>query len=472
MPSYRSQLVNKYKALGPDFATLHPDAQNALLDYDAGRIAQGQPPLTATQSLGAIQTVRTGQPATPAPDRSPLDFFQNAVSDIGDIARSAPRLPAALVHEVMQLPEAGQRIADAEQAGANPIQAIAQAPGVRLIPGAYTLANLAGGLSWIKTELSHPVMSPLDVLPGAAKLAEGIAVGAKAADVAAEAGRPARALQAVLTKTLDDNGELTRNALGQAINDVQTRTRLGQTLDAFDGQMSRDAMRSKSVVDGTIQGVNSGVIAPAYEGDQIAADVQSQLARSYPTTVSGPAIQRLEMDNWTGATPEELAYKSDYTALNARLGQEGVTIGDYGQVYNPRNPDQAELLPIQQARRVQAAQRDADHYTRMADRRAEIMSGSQRSLDDMLSDAQTVAASETLPARLKQTELQSIAYEVDSIGRDATPLQRRNIVASSFNPAPTWLTTFADVGSARQPGCGPRAVRRPVAATSGCGRQR
>jgi hypothetical protein len=473
LPSYRSQMVKKYQELSADYATLPANAQQALIEYDAGRVARGQPPLTREQSLGAIQTIRTGVPATPTPSRSPLDFFSNAVQDIGDIVKAIPRLPAQLVSEIQQIPDAAQSIVDNERAGMSHVQAITRAPGIRLIPGAYTAGNVLGGVSGIKEAITHPVMTALDVLPAAELAAKGTAVGAEAARIAEATGRPAHALQHVLTKTLDENGAIVRNPLGNLINKVQTETRAGQFADQLGGKMNRDAFRSLAMSTARVRAIGSGLEPAISDIEQIAREA-NVIGNKYNFDVDAAAdtLRRMEADDWAGATPEQLGFHAEYKMNMAASGDYGVAKGEFGRIYNPRMPDSPELVPIAQARVVNRAKTIAEHTTRMAERVSRIKLGSVRTLDEIATDSRSILNSPTLSGSMKRVEMRSIIHELDAMGHDTTGLAKtlnmpkkrgdgmslftdelRNLAASGAAPAtrytsPQLIAIFQKYGAA------------------------
>lgn len=237
-------LTNKYTEMSADFQAVPSHIANAIIDLDSRRVANGQAPLTRAQTLAAIQTATTDTQATPEPSRNPLDVIGNFRADASDILKSIPRLPLALYHEVQDLPKFSERVAEAQAHGANPIAALAQAPGVRMIPGAYTVGNLASGAKGIREAISHPLMTGLDLLPAAHEVAGATEVGRLAEAQMEALGRRPRPISANLTnKAVTDaaTGErvLARNQLGLAKDFIQTETKAGQTLDAFFGRQNR-----------------------------------------------------------------------------------------------------------------------------------------------------------------------------------------------------------------------------------------
>jgi hypothetical protein len=241
LPSATKRLTKKYTNLAEQAASagISQQAYNAVLQYDAQRVGQGAQPLSNDQTALAMAAADRQTSITQPPQKSILNVPGNAISDIAEIAQSIPKLPIALFNEVKELPNFTKRISEAQQQGANPITAIAQAPGVRLIPGSYVVGQAARGPEGLAELARHPVMTALDVLPAAGKIAEGTKVGQAAAKLSEEAGTAARPIKAVLSRTLDDSGNLVPNKvgeLGQAIAD----TSLGQVYKQMFSKSSRD----------------------------------------------------------------------------------------------------------------------------------------------------------------------------------------------------------------------------------------
>lgn len=430
LPSYRSQFTNKYNDpnISQQMSALHPDAQQALLNYDADRVARGQPPLTHQQTLGAIQTISTGKPATPPAERNPLNLLGNAISDIGNVVKGVPRLPSAIIHEVQDIPHIGQRISEAQAAGANPLSALLQAPGIRMIPGAYTVGNLLNGVHGIKEAVTHPVISALDVLPGAGKIAEQTAVGGRAAEIAAETMTHPRALTALATKTLDADGNLVPNRLGGALESFRDNTRVGQFAERINGVRARDVSRAVSDLTNRLRGIGQGLVEPGDPAQQAARDTVL-LAEKYKFTpeLAADTVSRMQADNWTDATPEQLAYHDEYKAIVGQDGQQGLgsyalSLGELGRIYNPLTGD-GELVTRQQADRVAKTRTTAELANRMADRRYRVLNPSDRDLPTIEQDIRSTLANQDLKSTPKKLELRAIFHELDAQGHDTTYLR-------------------------------------------------
>lgn len=154
-------------------AQFSPTTVNAYLNFVRTRASRGLSPLTPQQSVSILRSAESGRAATKSTERSssPLDFLGNVASDIGEIVSSIPKLPEALINEARDLPNFSKRV---QQAGGG-IEGLLAAPGIRLIPGAYTARNLIKGD--FNEIVSHPVMTALDVLPYASKFEVGRRIG-------------------------------------------------------------------------------------------------------------------------------------------------------------------------------------------------------------------------------------------------------------------------------------------------------
>ena len=150
-----------------------------------------------------------------------------------------------------ELPRIDQRVAEARDAGLNPLAAALQAPGIRLLPGTYVAGQLAQGTKGVGELADNPLLTALDVLPVASKVAGATKVGSTALREGAELGAKANPLRALASRKLLPAGELSLegsrlglNKLGEATA-AGARTRFGQWMtDAF----SQQARGAASVV--------------------------------------------------------------------------------------------------------------------------------------------------------------------------------------------------------------------------------
>lgn len=327
-------LQTKYRNLGPVLQQLPPDIANALINYDAGRVARGGLPLNDAETTSVVQTALTGAPATPAPRRSILNLPGNAIHDIGDIVRSIPRLPSALVHEVTQIPHIGDSIAQASAAGANPIAALAQAPGIRLIPGAYTVGQIASGAHGLRELVTHPVLTALDLIPAANEAAKLTAVGRIAGEEAAAVGRTAQPLRSFLTRRVGEDGALEARAVPALLGDARDNTRLGQAFDARFGGRVRSTMRAVDEAQQHLGAVNEGSVTAANETEATARAASSIMERHPLVTADeGPGLwRRARLGDYDGMTAPQLAFLNDFRDVQGRLQAAKVGDGLVGEV--------------------------------------------------------------------------------------------------------------------------------------------
>ena len=164
LPQRMASLNNKY-APGSTFGSvldqLPPDLAHGLVRFDYNRALNGQSPLSEEQTNQVIQSYLTGKPVNPEPKGN---ILTNSLRDIRDIGLSIPKLPQSLYHEAQDV--LAGKLGQAPE-GTSGIAGVLQSPGIRLIPGAYTAANLLSG-NFGEIE-RHPVFTLLDVLPAAEK---------------------------------------------------------------------------------------------------------------------------------------------------------------------------------------------------------------------------------------------------------------------------------------------------------------
>lgn len=293
-PNYQRNLTtlqNKYRDLAPLIGQLSPMVRDALIALDSRRVSVGSAPLTREQTVLAAQTAETGQQATPEPDRNPWNLPGNIVRDVGDIVRAIPRLPQAIINEVRDLPNMGTDIAEARAEGVNPISAMLQAPGIRMLPGAFVASELLEGD--VAEVASRPVLSFLDVLPLASGAAatRPVAQAAHAERIAqaARLGRtrvPPRPISAVLTNRLDPaTGALSRNRLGTLIDIVRQETPVGQAVDSAFGGTARAVSRMAGRREERIHALKLNIATPANVVEEFAPrlnDIFDRWSDEYP----------------------------------------------------------------------------------------------------------------------------------------------------------------------------------------------
>jgi hypothetical protein len=163
-PRAVSSLQNKY-APGGLFDQLTQSGQyashalEAMRAYDEDRAQRGQAPLTESQTLNALKAATDREQVTPEAKRGMLNLPKNLVGDMGDILRSIPQLPGALLHEV----QSAVTSASPWPRPRTPSPVSPTPPSIRMLPRCIHRWDIAGGTPG---ELArHPLFTLLDVLP-------------------------------------------------------------------------------------------------------------------------------------------------------------------------------------------------------------------------------------------------------------------------------------------------------------------
>lgn len=421
LPSYRSAFIQKYQ--DPEVSQLlqglTPDQRQGLLTYDSGRVANGSPPLTREQTLGAINTIRTGQPATPVADRSILNVPGNAVQDLGNILKSLPRLPVSLLHEA-------EAIATPSKYGHN----ILQAPGIRLLPGAYTLGNILNGGKGVKEALTHPLITALDLLPGAEAAAKLTPAGSLAEEAAKTSGLPARALHAALTQTVDEAGELTPNRLGRATAAFRNDTRPGQFLSQIGGKDARNMSRAMAERDAQIKGLSNGQFLPDELPESVRAVGQvakdnADLARKYNLTPeeSIKVFEARESGDTSGLDDRLLAFNAEHQGLVQKMADYHVQTGAQGTLTNPDGT--LEYVDARTANRISQLTRKHAFMSSMSNIRDQLLDPDPtraRAPVDIAKDFDALTTDVTRPKAVLAPALRALTMELRYQGFDTSAL--------------------------------------------------
>jgi hypothetical protein len=376
LPENLSSIQGKYAELAPLINELPERIRNSLLDFDSKRVARGSKPLTRDETLTIIETVMAQTPATPPPERSLWNVPGNVLSDLGSIVKSIPQIPMALVNEFTSLGQMGE--------GSNAISQLANAPGVRMLPGSFIVGNLAEGD--VANLAKHPLFTALDALPFASQVAKGTRVGQVATETAEAAGKTPRPLAAALTQTLDENGNLIDRTPRMMVKRLRDETGLGVKLDNVFGSRSRNTMRefemARMKVIAEAQGLepNADVVAEATRRavalNEKFGFSETQIADLYRKFGEGVPASQL--------TAQELAYRSEYRDILRTFGEENVRRGDMAMIGD-------ELYPMAQAEEIITVEREASHTRAMAALRREWQGAGKRftptDLGEFLDDA-------------------------------------------------------------------------------------
>ncbi len=215
----------------PAFNQLPPEVLNPIRQLDYNRVIRGSRPIPANRIPGIARAIQTGE-AQAAKDTKG-NIFERFVDDVGSLVRSVPQLPNMLINEVRELPQAPQKINEAIASG--DLSKIAEAPGVRLLPGAFIAAEG-------RDALEHPLFAALDVAPytkmGLARAAE-TAVGKTALEKVAQtadrfgvgpisrwAARTTAQGNRILAQSLDEYGKKINDLHAEYGIDEESRIRL------------------------------------------------------------------------------------------------------------------------------------------------------------------------------------------------------------------------------------------------------
>lgn len=276
---------------------------NTLLDLDRQRVARGQLPMTKQQTAKAAQALLTGELSTGKPKRNPLALHSNAISDLASIVKAIPRIPSAIVSEVLEAPKGFAEVSAA--LGRGDIAAALEAPGVRMLPGAYVAANLARG---DVAELArHPLFTALDVLPAAKQLApaaKGALAGTKVAKAAEVVGDAAKGTKAVQLWQ-EAFGRDSREFVAREINPINMSLETMLNPDTYMPYMKW----GDSLDDGTPMGARAAADRNAFitEMQQYGRDSASWI-RDVDEATRVSATRKATLGDFESMSPEELAF--------------------------------------------------------------------------------------------------------------------------------------------------------------------
>jgi hypothetical protein len=351
LPDARKAFVRKYQRLTPALGNLKPATKAQLVQLDLERVNRGQAPLNDRETIAAILAAERGEAITPGKEPQSLmdrviDLPGAARENASTLLKVIPSIPRALVEEVRDLPNMGERITDARQDGANPIAAVLDAPGVRLLPGAYVAARLSEGGDGVNELLENPLFAALDVVPYAGKAAKATKVAKTATAERAMAGAGSRAAE-LYRATLAQQEALgvprdvaQREAIrvaqraegaGPALRAVLTR-RMADAPDAVSGSLLEPTVLGRAT--GRLGETNTGrlfreawspqareVSGIKYEADSVLTDVYAGARAPEPGTLED--VARRARDARVERTAGEYAVPAERRVALAREAQEG-----------------------------------------------------------------------------------------------------------------------------------------------------
>lgn len=456
-PEATTALQNKYREFGPVLAQLPVPIVRSLAQFDLQRVQRGQNPLSERETSNVLQTALTGQAATPEPQSSPWEALRNTlnpfagrdnpiVRDIATIGSSVPRLPLALAREVQSLRDLPEVLGQATSQASNPIEALgnlAMSPGLRFIPGAYVVGNLAGGTEYNAEGkpvaegspgelVRHPLFTALDVLPyaeGAAKLTPAArAAEAERSAIVASGAAPydipkLRPMRTALTQQVNALGELEPNRFGRSartIGEGVGRTRIGQLgQEAFGRQYGRIPSAMKAARDVEVaerMNPESHFTGPGYSDDPYtqAARESVNIAQRYgispERTMELTKIITREPDRIASLTGPERLFVNQVRDLNARYAQFGKDAGLLGEADIAGSP---EVFDISTANKITRSQRFVEHTSDVA-RYRDPMHG--LAADEIFSDLTSPLLDPILSKKRRLTAVESRAYALHRMG--------------------------------------------------------
>lgn len=412
LPDTQAAFTRKYQRLAPLLSNVPSKTRATLIQMDWERTQKGQAPLSDKQTLAAIIQAAQSEQLTKKESGDGgivdtiVDIPGNAVKDIGLILKSIPQLPGALVNEVTSLDDFGKVMAENQRAGMNPLAALLNAPGVRMIPGAYVAGNVARGTEGLKDLAEHPTITALDLLPYAGKLAagtkvaqvaaieKGATVAKSAADVAAAAGkdpaamlatleqlseqagrramRGARPLRPVLTKKLLPEGmvdpitqsRLTPNALGR-VTEKAAKSSLGQMLNEAFGPMARDTGAAAMIANEQLQRVYNtempveGLAATARQADDLYLNAAERFGVTDADRVELARLAEIGDEGWVQRLPaQQKAFIDEAQAIRRQIESEAIARG-LGEIVDGEfyDPAQAKNLVRRRNRYTRAVEK-------------------------------------------------------------------------------------------------------------------
>lgn len=426
-----ARIQAKYAAFSPILRQLPPELTDSLVTLDSERVARGTPPLTDQQTAKALKSALDQEPFTPPAERGfgPRSLPGNVLNDLGTLVRSIPRIPQAIVEEIRDIPNLGDSMAKARAEGDNQLAAFFQAPGVRMLPGAYVAGEVARGTEGLKELGRHPLFTVLDVLPVANKLAEGTRVGqlAKAAELASGREAGGAPLRALLTKTVDDAGELAPNRLSRGAATVRDSTAVGRALDEAFGKRARVVAAERDMLTSKIQSVLGGTQAPVDRVEAAARDsvVLAEKYADFDATKMADLTRRLELGDYDGLGPQELAFVHDVRDLNQRYAAELVERGDALEI-------DGELYDVQAGKRLKRYADQRDRLRELSFAREQVLKPTLEPVEYLRAARRWVDAD--LPRGEKWLRVRMALEALDTAGYDVASLRKLENKARRTGP--------------------------------------
>ncbi len=424
LPTASTSLQKKWGEFAPLLGDLDPAIPQSIYAMDRDRVLAGKMPMSRPETARALLSAQRGETVTKSPGRNPLNVPGNALRDVRNIAASIFRLPGALIHEAESLPDAPRQLGEVLANANNPgevVTGITQLPGVRMIPGAYTVGNVARGKEGIAELIEHPVFTGLDLLPGASKLAGATKVAKLAEAEGIAVNRP---LKAVLTQKIAEDGALVRNSMGEII-DAMGRTPSGSVLKSMIGRDARAASVIKNfgdekLVQASIPGVElPSTYRTSAEIERVALSERAarELRVDFPE-IADPEwrtdmISRMEQGDFTNMDGRQLAYLGRMRDIGDKFLEYKIDKEWLGRFDN-------EIYPIEQANQLDVARAKSERVARKAELRRNVLDPTG-TVDDHLARASAELAR---PGSVAERKLNATAalYAADALGADTRKL--------------------------------------------------
>lgn len=432
LPQTTRAFVRKYRRLAPELAPLPQPIVSSLVRFDANRVLRGAQPISTQQTAQVLATALLGQQATAERKRTGLaDILGNVVGDVRDITSAIPRLPRALVQEVSELPQMGSEISRAIDEAPNlgeAIRGVTQAPGIRMLPGAYLAGNIAAGDTQEIAE--NPLLNVLDIAPYAKRAfvspankagkalgmgwrppggypleaqrraleGGGEAVGAALTPLGRQAVRPIRAAKAKLAPTIP--GQFLQQAFGGPARQLsalesQFTQRLQQEFNPS-GPATADAMTSAARAANTLRTKYTSI--PEDRMVEI-----SRMMQEAPDQLDN--LSDIEL----GFVNEYKTILDDVTAVAKR--ENWITEID-GEIYDPRV-----------GRKLLNMRADVENARQIQDVR-QLLDTPPDDIPSMLSEAASATLREGITKGQRVRLIQGYAYTLDRAGFDSRPIRQ------------------------------------------------
>lgn len=413
LPSAMKALTRKWGGsnLGAAQQQYGSDLTNSLVKWELDRAQRGIAPVSPTATLNLLQSAKTNQAATPAPQRDPWDVLGNAAEDVGQIVTGLPKMPMQIGSDILHAGEIPAALASGD------INKIANAPVIRDIPGVYTASNLAQG--HFAEIASHPVQTALDVAPfaHAVNLGEHISnIPVPGSPEGLNVGDVIDRTKAALGRTMP--GQLAKETFGGETRDV---SRIMAEQPALIQQRALPALRD--VFTSGLDRLRQDSTETQLAIDKIMPDRQRQgqffAALEDPATVG--ATDSHGVLDALNATDAERAAVMQFKDARDAYSQYGIDAAGITQRVINGTP---EIFTPQDAAKIDTARSKVARVETLANLRSAVLNPDTADLDALRSQVQEAIQNPTL----KNKDIRNIAsgyiHAMDVAGYDTGGLLR------------------------------------------------